>query len=224
MNALVTECGTDIIIPVHNRYALTRNLLERIYRYTEGPFHIYVIDNASMDETVDLHKIFTRDITVIHNRRNKGWCRGANQGIRLGQNPYVVLMDNAIELSDGWLSNLSAFLESHPRIGAVGPLALGDDGWQGIDKVRENLAPQIPQFLTEDLHERNRILQFHFRKTGILVKGILSFFCVVLKRRAVREVGPLNAAAADYCDDYCRRLRRAGYVLGLSLDTCVRRL
>ncbi len=223
MDTLLAESGTDIIIPVHNQYSLTRNLLESVYRHTEAPFHIYVIDNSSADETADLHKIYTRDITVLRNRRNRGWCGGINQGIRLGRNPYVVFMDNGVEVSRGWLSNLAAFLDTHPRIGAVGPLASNNNGWQGLDKVRENLAPQIPQFLTEDLHERNRILKFHFRGAGILVEGVLSFCCVVLKRRVVNAVGPLNGAAADCGDDYCRRLRNAGYVLGLSLDTCILR-
>jgi len=223
MYECLPELGTDIIIPVHNQYHLTRNLLEGIYRYTEEPFHIYLIDNASTDDTVDLHKIYTRNITVVHNRRNRGWCAGINQGICLGRNPNVVFMEATVEVSRGWLSRLSGFLDSHPRIGAVGPLVSNNDGWQNIDRVREKLVPEIPQFLTEDLHERNRILEFHFQGAGILVAEVLSLFCVALKRRAVAAVGPVNAGAPDCSADYCRRLRKAGYVLGLSLDTYVHR-
>jgi GT2 family glycosyltransferase len=221
MSVPLSESGTDVIVPVHNKYALTRNLLESIYRHTEAPFHIYIMDNASTDETVDLHKIYTRDITVVRNRRDRGWCGGVNQGLSLGRNPYVVFLDNAVEVSKGWLANLGAFLDTHPRIGAVGPLASDNDGWQCIDKVRQQIAPQIPQFLTGDLHERNRILEFHFHGAGILVEGNLAFFCVALKRRTVDAVGLLDEASADGSDDYCRRLRKAGYVLGLSLDTYV---
>jgi GT2 family glycosyltransferase len=221
MNVPLSESGTDVIIPVRNEYPLTRNLLEGIYRHTEAPFHIYIIDNDSTDETVDLRKIYARDITVVRNRENRGWCAGVNQGIHLGRNPYVVFMDNTVEVSRGWLSNLDAFLDTHPRIGAVGPLVSHDDGWQCVDKVREKIAPQIPQFLTEDLHERNRILEFHFHGAGILVEEMLGFFCVALKRRTVDAVGLLNEACADGSDDYCRRLRKAGYVLGLSLDTLI---
>jgi GT2 family glycosyltransferase len=215
--------AADIIIPVHDQFPYTRNLLESVYRYTDVPFHIYVIDNASADETADLEKIYTRDITVTHNRENRGWCGGINQGIQLGCNPYVVFMDNDIELSQGWLGSMIAFLDTHPRIGAVGPLSSNPEDWQCVDRVRGKIAPQIPEFLTEDFHERNRILQYHFHRAGILVEGVLALFCVALKRRTINAVGLLDEAIVGGSEEeeYCRRLRRAGYVLGLSLDTYV---
>jgi len=211
----------DIVIPVYNQFAYTRALLEGIYRFSDLPFHIYLVDNASTDETTDIDKVYTRDITVVHNAENRGWC--VNQGIGMGSNPYVILMNNDVEVSVGWLGNLVAFLDTHPRIGAVGPLNSNSNDWQCVDRVRDKLVPQIPQFLTEDLHERSRILSYHFRRTGILVDGMLAFFCVALKRRVFNEVGLLDEdfVGGGDDDDYCRRLRKAGYVLGLSLDTYV---
>jgi GT2 family glycosyltransferase len=187
------------------------------------PFHIYVIDNASIDETIDLHKIYTRDITIVRNRQDRGWCGGINQGIQLGQNPYLIFMNNDVEVSQGWLGNLIAFLDTHPRIGAVGPLDSSPNDWQCVDRVREKIVPQIPHFLTNDLHERNRILKYHFHRAGILIDGMLAFFCVALKRRTINAVGLLaeDFLRRDDAGDYCRRLRKSGYVLGLSLDTYV---
>jgi glycosyltransferase involved in cell wall biosynthesis len=126
MHAAIDGRAADLIIPVHNQYRSTRNLLESIYRHTDIPFHIYLIDNASTDETVDLHKIYARDITVVRNHIHQSWRGSINQGIRLGASPYVVFMDNDIEVSQGWLGNLTAFLDTHPRIGAVGPGTLYD--------------------------------------------------------------------------------------------------
>ena len=223
MRAHSSETASDIIIPVHNQYSFTRNLLEGIYRYTDVPFHIYVVDNASTDETIDLHKIYTRNITIVRNRENRGWCGGINQGIQLGQNPYLIFMNNGVEVSQGWLGNMTRFLDTHPRIGAVGPLDSRPEDWQCVDRVRETIVPQIPRFLTEDLHERNRILKYHFSRAGILVDCMLSFFCMALKRRTVNSVGLLDEGFNDGHDgeEYCRRLRKSGYVLGLSLDTYI---
>jgi GT2 family glycosyltransferase len=218
-----SETAADVIIPVYNQYEYTRNLLEGIYRYTDAPFHIYVIDNGSTDETVDLHKIYTRNLTIVRNRENRGWCGGINQGIQLGRNPNLIFMNNDVEISQGWLGNLIAFLDTHPRIGAVGPLDSSSNDWQCVDRVRKTIVPQIPHFLTEDLHERNRILKYHFHRAGILIEGMLAFFCVALKRRTVNAVGLLDEdfKGGGDDDDYCRRLRKSGYVLGLSLDTYV---
>lgn len=213
--------SVDIVIPVCNGFPYTRTLVEGVYRYTDLPFHIYLVDNASTDETVDLPKIYTRDITVVRNRENRGWCAGANQGLEVSHSPTVVLMSNDLEVSQGWLGNMVGFLHTHPRIGAVGPLDSNPADWQCVDRVREKLVTQMPQFLTEDLHERNRILAHHFHQAGILVEGELAFFCTALQRRAIDAVGPLDEELENWEEDYCRRLRRAGYVLGLSLDTYV---
>jgi GT2 family glycosyltransferase len=211
--------AVDIIIPVCNGFPYTRTLLEGVYRYTDLPFHIYLVDSGSTDETADVSKIYTRDITVVRNRENRGWCAGANQGVEVSHSPTVVFMSNDVEVSQGWLGNMAGFLRTHPRIGAVGPLSSNPSDWQGVDRVRERMVPQIPQFLTEDLHERNRILAHHFHQAGILVEGELAFFCTALQRRAINAVGPLDEECDNWEEDYCRRLRKAGYVLGLSLDT-----
>jgi len=218
-----SRTAADIIVPVHDQFSHTRALLEGIYRHSDQPFHIYIIDNASSDETVDLSKIYTRDITVVRNRENIGWCAAINQGIRLGNNPCIVFMHNNVEVDQGWLGNLITLLETHPRIGAVGPLGSDPRVWQCADRVREKMVPQIPRFLTEDMHERNTVLKYHFHRAGILIEGGLAFFCAALRRRAVEAVGDLDEVFVSGCDseDYCRRLRKAGYVLGLALDTYV---
>jgi GT2 family glycosyltransferase len=216
--------AADILIPVRNNFPGTRRLLEGVYRYADHPFHIYIIDNASTDETVDLHKIYTHNITIVRNRENRGWSAAINQGIQLGTNNYLVFMSTDIELAKGWLGNMIAFLRTHPRIAAVGPLTSNKLDWQCVDRVREGNVPQIPHFFTEDIHERNRILQFHFQHTGVLIEGTLSFFCAVLKRRAVNDAGLLRDSYAGGDDaDYCHRLRKSGYVLGLALGTYVTR-
>ena len=132
-------------------------------------------------------------------------------------------MNHDVEVSKDWLRNMVRFLGSHPRIGAVGPLNSNPDDQQYVDRIRERIAPQIPNFLTEDIHERNRILDFHFNKAGILIEGALGFSCVVLKRRTINEIGLLDESPVEGGDDgeYCRRLREAGYVLGLSLNTYI---
>jgi GT2 family glycosyltransferase len=214
---------TDIIVPVFNQVGYTRALLDGIYRWTDTPFHIYLIDNGSTDETCRIGSHYDSNITVVHNEENRGWCCGVNQGIAMGRSPNVALLNNDVEVSEGWLANLLSFLHAHPRIGAVGPLNSNPNDWQCVDRVRARIVPQIPKFPNGDLHDRNRILRENFHRRGILIEGMLAFFCVVLKRSVVNAVGLLDEAfvGGGDDDDYCRRLRKSGYVLGLSLDTYV---
>ena len=75
MRAHSSESAADVIIPVCNQYSFTRNLLEGIYRYTDVPFHIYIVDNASTDDTADLQKSHSRH-HHCPNRENRGWSAG----------------------------------------------------------------------------------------------------------------------------------------------------
>jgi GT2 family glycosyltransferase len=213
----------DIVIPVRNQFPRTRTLLESIYRFSDQPFHIHLIDNASSDGTMDVEKVYSRDITVVHNPDDRGWGVAVDQGVALGSGPYVVVMSNEVEVAPGWLGSLLSFLDTHPRIGAVVPLSSGASDVQGVEKVRRTQVPEIPEFLTEDPHERNRVLAYHFFRTGVLLDGVLSFFCAALRRRVIEEIGPFQfgTAAGDHGEEYCRRLRRARYVIGLALDTYV---
>jgi GT2 family glycosyltransferase len=215
--------AADIIIPVHNHFACTRNLLQAVYRYTDFPFHLYLIDNNSTDETVELEKIYTRSITVVRNPQGQGWGASLNQGIRLGCSPQVIILSNHAGIYRGWLGRLVEFLESHPRIAAVGPLTSDPAVGQCVDRVRQGAVPQVPLFLSSDPDQRSQILSYHFDDTGILIESDLGFFCIGLKRRAIIEVGPFGETdgADEGARDYCRRLRQAGYVLGLSLGTYV---
>ncbi len=217
--------AADIVIPVRNGYPRTRALLESIYRYTLHPFHLYVIDNNSSDETRDLGRIYSRNITVVSTREHRGWAAVLNQGIGLGSNPHVALLNPLVEVSTRWLERLTAFLESHPRIGAVVPLSSNRNDRQFVDRVRQGSAPEIPRFFSEDLHERNAILEYHFSSVGILVDGHLDLSCAVLRRRAFDQTGPfgdLRGISRIY-SEYCTRLRKAGYVLGVALDTYIHR-
>ena len=163
--------AVDIVIPVCNGYPYTRTLLEGVYRYTDLPFHLYVVDNASTDETADISKIYTRDITVVRNRENRGWAAGINQGVELGQQPDRRVHEQRRRGLSG-LAGQPGRIPAEPsrdRRGRAIGVQAGD--WQCVDRVRAKLVPQIPHFLTDDLHERNRILSHHFHQAGILVEG-----------------------------------------------------
>jgi GT2 family glycosyltransferase len=224
MQHRLAKSAADILIPVRDDCLRTEALLEGIYRHADFPFHIYVLDSGPAHMTAALGKIFTRDITIARARTCRSRAGAINYGIGIASNPYLVFLNTDVELAHGWLGNLIAFLETHPRIAAVGPLDSGPDHWQCVDCVRDRMVPQIPQFFTEDIHVRNRILQYHFEGTGILVDRPLDFFCAAFRRRAVNRVGNLTANGSGTDDaEYCRRLREAGFVLGLSLATYVGR-
>jgi GT2 family glycosyltransferase len=54
--------------------------------------------------------------------------------------------------------------------------------------------------------------------------GLLAFFCAIIRREALDDVGPLSeeyGLGYGEDDDYCIRMRQAGWKLGIANDAWV---
>jgi 2-polyprenyl-3-methyl-5-hydroxy-6-metoxy-1,4-benzoquinol methylase len=72
---------TSIVILTHNQLDYTRQCLDSIRQYTDEPYELIVVDNASSDGTVD-YLLSLGGIKVIANKENRGFPAAANQGIQ----------------------------------------------------------------------------------------------------------------------------------------------
>lgn len=73
------------------------------------------------------------DVPLIENDSNRGYAVGCNQGIEQASDDQMLLLNNDVVLTPGWLARLSAALWSAPDIGMVGPYTNCADNPQGID-------------------------------------------------------------------------------------------
>jgi GT2 family glycosyltransferase len=122
------EC--TIVIPVFNRWALTRACLESLSRHCEADLaEILVVDNGSSDETSnELARWSARGLgRVIRNARNLGFARACNQGAIAATGRQLVMLNNDTEVEAGWLTALLAPLDGDHSIGAVGAKLLYPD-------------------------------------------------------------------------------------------------
>jgi GT2 family glycosyltransferase len=99
----------SIVIPVFNQVAYTRQCLEYIEKYTDVPYELIIIDNASTDGTA----AFLRGVqaTILTNATNQGCAAAWNQGIKASQGRHVVLLNNDVLVTPGWLQRLIDFME-----------------------------------------------------------------------------------------------------------------
>lgn len=100
----------SIVIPVFNQVAYTRQCVAYLKKNTDVPYELIIIDNASTDGTA----AFLREVraTVLTNATNRG-CAGAwNQGTAASRGRYVVLLNNDVLVTAGWLGRLVRFMEA----------------------------------------------------------------------------------------------------------------
>jgi len=90
---------------------------------TEYPrefLEIVLVDNASVDGSLEQLRYAFPNIRVIANESNLGFAEGCNRGMRdLSQVDAVALVNNDAVPEPGWLWPLVAGLQSDPEVGAV---------------------------------------------------------------------------------------------------------
>lgn len=109
----------SIIIPNYNGEQYLFKCLDRIVKSTTLTYEIIIIDNDSKDSS---YKWIAQDYPyIIFKRLNKnyGFSRAVNEGIKLAQGEYVLLLNNDTEIQEGFLETLLICIESNPKIFSV---------------------------------------------------------------------------------------------------------
>lgn len=212
-NALVSlHPKVSIIVITYNNVELTRCCIESVLRNTTYPnFELVVIDNASTDDTRNYLRYLHRtqpNITIKLNDQNLGFAAANNQGLRLAEGAYLLLLNNDTVVPRGWVDPLLRHLEN-PQIGLVGPVtnSVGNEAKIEVDYLGPDLAPDLEQM--EDFAERH-VSRHRGRAFDI---PMLAMFCVAMRREVFEKIGFLDEAFGIGMfedDDYSRRMQIAG--------------
>ena len=78
------------------------------------------------------------NFSLIENKENKGFAAGNNQGMAAAGGDYILLMNNDVVVTPGWLDRMILCAEKSPDIGMVGPVSNYVSGPQLVDDVKYN--------------------------------------------------------------------------------------
>lgn len=207
----------DVILVSFN----SRELLLRACRSVEhlGSHRLIVVDNDSADQSAEAVANSFPDARVIKAGSNLGFGRAVNLGLAAGVAPFVLLLNSDAALESGAGERLLAALDEDPEAGAVGPMIRGDRG---------ELELSVDRTLTLLNEARFKILGALYRDghgpaTRLVERRAerprevrsLSASCLLLRRRAVEEIGGFDPRFFLYAEDVdlCLRLRQAGWHL-----------
>ena len=100
----------SIIIPCWNQLEFTRHCIAALMRFTRQPWELIVINNGSTDGTAHylggVQDAAAVPVTVVANESNRGFPAAINQGLQLARGEYLVLLNNDVVVTDGWLDQL----------------------------------------------------------------------------------------------------------------------
>ena len=106
-----------------NGASLLRSYLPEVIAHSEGA-DIWVIDNASEDDSVKLLRSEYPQVKVVRNTQNLGFAGGYNEGLKSIEADIYCLLNSDVSVRAGWLEPILPFFEKQPEVGIVQPKIL----------------------------------------------------------------------------------------------------
>lgn len=85
---------------------------------------IYVIDNASTDDSVAYLRKEFPEVKLVINSQNYGFAGGYNHGLQKIQAEFYCLLNSDVEVTKDWLKPIFSLFDSHPEVAAIQPKVL----------------------------------------------------------------------------------------------------
>ena len=104
---------------------MLQRFLPSVIRYSEEA-EIIVADNGSTDHSIDILREKFPSVRILPFRENYGFAEGYNRAIQQIETPYVLLLNDDVEVTPHWLQPLLAFMNHHPEVAACQPKILSE--------------------------------------------------------------------------------------------------
>jgi GT2 family glycosyltransferase len=178
---------------------------------------VLVVDNASTDGSAEMVRASFAEVHLIENADNVGFAQANNQAIRLSNGRYVLLLNSDTEVHPGALERLVQFMDLDPEAGGCGPRLLNADG-----SLQASCHPMLTPgrefwrlLFLERLWRQATYAQHKWDVEAPRRVEVIKGACLLLRRKALEQVGPLDEQYFMYTEemDLCYRLAQAGWKL-----------
>lgn len=179
---------------------------------------IIVIDNGSVDESLEIVRRVTPQARVVRNATNLGVARARNQGIALARGRYLLLLDSDAEPAAGSVREMVGFMETSPGVGLLGPRLVSPDGTvqfscRRFPTLQGKILRQLPWragraiaiLSDEEMHQIDRTVP---RRVDYVIGA-----CQLIRAGVVERIGLLDERMFYGPEDvdFCLRVWRAGW-------------
>ena len=131
-----------VVIVTYNSNKTILNLLSSLKYINESIKEIIIIDNNSLIFNKNKIKQVSKKISIVQNKKNFGFAKAVNQGIKKSKTNFILLLNPDTYLIDKSLVKTFDVIKNNPKIGAIGGKIFDKN------KNRKYTATNNPTFLT----------------------------------------------------------------------------
>jgi hypothetical protein len=187
---------------------------------------VIVVDNASDDDSLDaidrMNGLPAR-LIIVRNDHNLGFSKACNIGIsKTGHSDFLLFLNPDCLMAPGALHTLTSALTTCPKGGMAGPMLLNPDGseqaggrravptpWRSFVRIfgLSRLGKRYPKLFSDFVLNREAVPE------GPVGVEAISGACMLVKREALEDIGPMDEKYFLHCEDldWCMRFHQRGW-------------
>lgn len=190
----------SIVIVSYNVCSYLEQCLQSVQIALEGiDGEVFVVDNHSDDDSVEVVRNRYPWVRLITNRENQGFARANNIAISLSEAEYVLLLNPDTVTEPDTLRKVLQFMDEHPKAGGAGVMMHQEDGTKAPESRRALPTPWVACLKMLGFTKRYYMSHLSWDKPA-RIEVISGAFCL-LRRKALDEVGLLDEDFFMYGED-----------------------
>lgn len=206
-----------------NGWQTTLACLDALRGSVGADWHLFVVDNASTDASLDHLRGLGDDVTLVENAVNGGWTGGNNLGIEralAAGYPYIFILNNDAFVEPGTIARLVALHQEAGEQAIIGPIHLTGDG-EAYDFVGTDFNSRTGLPLWKSV-EREAVETLPDLIETSTIKGAGIF----VSAGQLAKIGTFDDRFYLNFDetDWCYRARAAGYALYMAKNAAIRHM
>ncbi len=103
-----------MVIPNYNGMAFLEDCLDSLKDQTFTAFEIILVDNGSADGSVAFVREHDPKVRILELKKNHGFSKAVNLGIRAAKAPYVILLNNDVKADRNFVKEMYAGMRKYP--------------------------------------------------------------------------------------------------------------
>lgn len=212
----------SVIIVNYNVKYFLEVCLHSVYRAAAGiEAEVIVVDNNSKDDSAAMLRRKFPHAILVENKENLGFSRANNQGVAIARGEYILFLNPDTVMPEDFLSRTIAYMDAHPKAGALGPRLIDGKGTFAPDAKKSFPTLSVAIFKTTGINKLfskspyiNKYYAVHIKERQTAPVEVLSGCCMLVRHSVIKEVG--GAFDEDYfmyCEDVdlSYRIQQAGY-------------
>lgn len=134
----------SVVIVNYNVREFLDQALRSLERATQDlAVEVFVVDNDSVDDSLEMVRTCYPDVHIIANQENVGFGKANNQAIRQAKGRYLFILNPDTVVQEDTLQTFVRFMDAHPEAGAVGCMMLNPDGTFARESRRAFPTPEV---------------------------------------------------------------------------------